>query len=95
MTNPHDPLADAIRDVTAAVQQAIDNGHRSRAIDADDLVEVLLAIADRLDPPLANRVDPAGACPTCGERHADRLVWQEEDESVRCAECGTKFPPGE
>ena len=45
-------VADAIRNVTAAVQQAIDEGYRSRVIDADDLVEVLLAIADALDPPV-------------------------------------------
>lgn len=95
MTNPHESLADVIREVTAAIQQAIADGHRSRAIDADDLVEVLLAIADRLDPPLANLADPAGACPTCGERNADRLVWQEEDEMVRCAGCRTMFRPGE
>ena len=44
-------VADAIRNVTAAVQRAIDEGYRSRVIDADDLVEVLLAIADALDPP--------------------------------------------
>jgi hypothetical protein len=43
-------LADAIRKVTAKMQRAIDQGRRSRAIDADDLVEVLLAIADELDP---------------------------------------------
>jgi len=49
-------VADAIRMVTAKVQQAIDEGYRSRAIDADDLVEVLLAIADELDPP----DEPAG-----------------------------------
>ncbi len=94
MTLTHERLADAIREVTAAIQQAIANGHRSRAIDADDLIEVLLAIADRLDPPLTNRVDPAEACPTCGERTADRLVWQEDDETVRCAGCGTMFRPG-
>ena len=43
-------IADAIRNVTAKAQQAIDGGYRSRAIDADDLFEVLLAIADELDP---------------------------------------------
>jgi hypothetical protein len=43
-------LADVIRQVTAKVQREIDQGRRSRAIDADDLVEVLLAIADQLDP---------------------------------------------
>jgi hypothetical protein len=43
-------IVDAIQDVTARVQHAIDAGERSREIDADDLVEVLLAIAERLDP---------------------------------------------
>ena len=45
-------VADAIRKVTARVQQAIDNGDRSRVIDAGDLIELLLAIADTLDPPV-------------------------------------------
>ena len=44
-------VADALRKVTAKVQRTIDDGHRSRHIDADDLVEVLLAVADELDPP--------------------------------------------
>jgi hypothetical protein len=88
-------LADAIRDVTASVQRAIDHGDRSRRIDADDLVDVLLSIADRLDPPLARTVEPAAACPSCGERNADRLVWQEEDETVQCAGCGTTYRPRE
>ena len=48
-------VADAIRDVTAAIQSALDEGRRSTHIDAWDLVEALLAIADRLDPPV-----PAG-----------------------------------
>lgn len=50
--NPEHKLADAIRNVTIAMQREIDEGHRSRVIDADDLVEVLLAIADQLDPPV-------------------------------------------
>lgn len=51
--NPEHHVADAIRKVTIAVQHAIEEGHRSRMIDADDLVEMLLAIADQLDPPIA------------------------------------------
>ena len=58
MANPNHSLADAIREVTAAVQQAIEDGHRSRMIDADDPVEVLLSIADRLDPPVAATGEP-------------------------------------
>lgn len=56
-------IADAIRTVTASMQQAIDEGYRSRMIDADDLIEVLLAIADQLDPEL-----PATQTPDVGPR---------------------------
>jgi hypothetical protein len=57
MTNPHHTVADAIREVSLSVQTAIADGYRSRMIDADDLIEVLLAIADRLDPPLPETTD--------------------------------------
>jgi hypothetical protein len=50
-------VAEAIREVTAAVQKQLAKGQRSRAIDAEDLAEVLLAVADRIDPPLPGR-DP-------------------------------------
>lgn len=92
MTTPNQPLVDAIREVTAAMQKAIAEGYRSRMIDAEDLVEVLLAIADRLDPPVRDEVGPECACPECGERHTDRLVW-EEDDLVRCDSCGITFDP--
>ena len=95
MTNPELKIADAIREVTIAMQKAIADGYRSRMIDADDLVEVLLAIADRLDPPVpdpANQV--ATPCPDCGEVNADRLIWM-NDEFVRCDACGTIFDPTE
>lgn len=85
-------MADAIRKVTASMQRAIDDGYRSRAIDADDLVEVLLAIAEQIDPPMGTLVDAGYACPGCGERREDRLVWQEN--VVRCAGCGMEYVPG-
>ncbi len=53
-------IADAIRKVTVAIEQAIEEGHRSRHVDAYDLVEVLLAIADQLDPPLARKTPQDG-----------------------------------
>ncbi len=94
MTNPTDQLADAIREVTASVQKAIADGHRSRDIDADDLVEILLAIADRLDPPVGDTMNEvAFPCPDCGEADADLLVWL-DDEFVRCETCGTIYSPG-
>ena len=90
-------VADAIRKVTVAMQRAIDSGERSKAIDADDLIEVLLAVADELDPP-GNLVLTSGelvdsACPGCGERNPDMLVWQ-DDDTVRCFGCGTTYQPG-
>ena len=48
-------VADAIRKVTAAVQRELDAGRRSSHIDAHDLVDLLLAIADELDPPVGKR----------------------------------------
>jgi hypothetical protein len=50
-TKPTDAIADVLREVAMSLEMAIDDGHRSRSINADDLVETLLAIADRLDPP--------------------------------------------
>lgn len=94
MTNPTHQLADAIREVTVAMQKAIDDGHRSRMIDANDLVEVLLSIADRLDSPAPETTNHVSfSCANCGEADSDRLVWQ-NDEFVRCETCGTIYSPG-
>ena len=93
MTNPTHQLADAIREVTVAMQNAIAEGHRSRMIDADDLVDVLLSIADRLDPPVREQIRVAFPCVNCGESDADCLEWQ-DDEFVRCSTCGTTYSPG-
>jgi hypothetical protein len=60
-------IADALRAVGARMQQAIDAGQRPRAIDANDLVEMLLAVADELDPPVrgaADRATPVNQSPT-------------------------------
>jgi hypothetical protein len=45
-------VADAIRKVTAAMQTELEIGRRSTRIDAHDLLDLLLAVADELDPPL-------------------------------------------
>jgi hypothetical protein len=47
-------LADAIRNVTATMQTELEAGRRSTHIDAHDLIDLLLAIADQIDPPLAD-----------------------------------------
>jgi hypothetical protein len=39
-------------------------------------------------------VDEAAACPNCGERDVDKLVWLNvEDEQVQCAACGMVYRP--
>ncbi len=45
-------LADALRKVTVAMQCELDLGRRSAHLDAYDLVDLLLAVADEIDPPL-------------------------------------------
>ena len=91
--NAEQKVADAFRVVALRLEEALERGRRSNAIDANDLLETLLTVADELDPPLANRVGPAEACPNCGGREVDRLVWQ-DDESVRCDACGKMYQPG-
>lgn len=92
---PEKKVADAVRVVALRLEEALERGRRSTRFDANDLLETLLAVADQLDPPLANNIAPAEACPNCGERDADRLVWQDDEETVRCAGCGTTYRPGE
>jgi hypothetical protein len=41
------------REVANTIEREVEEGHRSAQIDAHDLVEALLAIADRFDPPVA------------------------------------------
>ena len=46
-------------------------------------------------------VEPKFACPCCGERRLDFLVWQDDDaqhpddDVVKCATCGTVYDPNE
>ena len=39
-----------------------------------------------------NMVNETEACPECGERHMDNLVWI-DDERVICATCGHSYNP--
>ena len=48
-------IADALRKVTSAMQDELETGRRSTHVDAFDLIEVLLAVADEIDPPFAPR----------------------------------------
>lgn len=42
-----------------------------------------------------DRVAALLGCPSCGERHVDRLAWDETGERVTCASCGREYAPGE
>jgi len=42
-----------------------------------------------------NRIPALLGCPSCGEREADRLAWDEAGERVTCASCGREYAPGE
>jgi len=85
-------VANAIRRAAATMQKAVDAGRRSTTIDANDLIDLFLTIAEEIDPPDAQLVDTQFACPGCGQRRQDRLVWQ-DDETVLCSECGINFVP--
>ena len=39
-------------------------------------------------------VAPGDACPSCGERECDALVWIEDGERVQCQRCKTVYRPG-
>ena len=41
----------------------------------------------------SNLVLPTDACPSCGERDVDRLIW--DDETVTCTTCGIVYDPNE
>ncbi|MCL4198918.1 MAG: hypothetical protein KJZ69_15630 [Phycisphaerales bacterium] len=44
-------------------------------------------------PPDDNLVAIEDACPNCGQRHIDRLIWTDDGEQVRCAGCSTVYTP--
>lgn len=60
MTSPTHRVADALRVVALRLELAMEEEGRSCHIDAHDLLETLLAVADQLDPPVVD-VSRAGA----------------------------------
>lgn len=49
-------IADALRVVALRLEEVLERGKRSNRIDANDLLETLLAVADQLDPPVGEPV---------------------------------------
>lgn len=80
-------VADAIRKVTAKMQDALAEGQRSSRLDAFDLIEAMLAVADELDPIVpasAAAYTPAG----------DDYDWELELVKVRKAASGGTWVTG-
>ena len=38
-----------------------------------------------------DKVQSGDECPYCSEARIDWLVWQEEDEYIRCETCGKRY----
>lgn len=52
--DPNHRVADALRKVALRLEEAFETGEVNR-IDAGQLAQILLSIAEELDPPLPNR----------------------------------------
>ncbi|MEW6199783.1 MAG: hypothetical protein AB1601_14110 [Planctomycetota bacterium] len=55
-------------------------------------LDAAFAAAGVDDDPGAD-VDPEDACPNCGERRQDLLVWFENADQVQCESCGHVYAP--
>ena len=74
-----DGLEGVIQDMAAGVDDP-------ESIDVDYVRDAINAQVDDL-------VAEANACPGCGERNVDNLVWQDDGETVRCTTCGKQYTP--
>jgi len=73
-----DGLEGIVQDMAAGVDNP-------ESVDAD-------YVRDALNAQLDDEVAEANACPRCGERNQDNLVWQ-DDGKVKCSNCGTIYEP--
>jgi hypothetical protein len=73
-----DGLEGVIQDMAAGVDDA-------ESIDVD-------YVRDALNAQLDDEVAETDACPGCGERNVDNLVWQ-DDRAVKCSTCGKQYTP--
>ena len=55
MTQALHKVADALRKVASSIDAELGEGQRSWQIDAEDLIQTLLSVADQLDPPVTDR----------------------------------------
>jgi len=50
-------------------------------------------VRDAINAQVGDEVAEADACPRCGERNVDNLVWQDDGQTVHCTNCGTRYTP--
>jgi len=74
-----DGLEGIVQDMAAGVDDP-------ESVDAD-------YVRDALNAQVGDEVAEANACPQCGERNQDKLVWQDDGETVRCTTCGKQYTP--
>jgi len=74
-----DGLEGVIQDMAAGVDDP-------ESIDVD-------YVRDAINAQVGDEVAEANACPRCGERNQDKLVWQDDGETVRCTTCGKQYTP--
>lgn len=67
--------------------KAIESGHRPNQIDANDLLETLLSVADRLDPHVATEAGPSllDAARALLEARENQMVTRLEWEQLELA----------
>lgn len=74
-----DGLEGVIQDMAAGVDDPV-------SIDAD-------YVRDAINAQVGDEVAEANACPRCGERNQDNLIWQDDGETVQCTTCGKQYTP--
>jgi hypothetical protein len=74
-----DGLEGVIQDMAAGLDDP-------ESIDVDYVRDAINAQVDEL-------VAEADACPGCGERRVDCLVWQKDETHVKCTTCGKRYAP--
>src|SRR5262249_23157813 len=94
-------LVDAMREVAAALEREVEGGRRSAQINAHDLIETLLAIADRLEPrafserPGLNRYQPSSIPPIEPRHHPlNQFLKPKTSHKAGASECRSKCRGG-
>lgn len=88
---PEQKVADAVRVVALRLEHALETGHRSTEIDANDLLETLLSVADQLDPQTPTETGPSllEAAQALLEARENQMVtaveWEQLERAVASA----------